>query len=127
MEADGAHFLGTIITLNQTTDGAASVVLKLIDGQQRMTTPTLLLAATHSILKDHWHEMDDKDRKDVTRQENAPNIWLHTLASGQRRRLTANPEPAVGLGSLAWSPHSDLLSYTKQSNTVSIWMIENFK
>lgn len=43
VEADGAHFLGTIITLDQTTDQLAGGVLEVIDGQQRLTTLTLLL------------------------------------------------------------------------------------
>ena len=38
IEADGAHFLGTIITLNTTTDAVPGSVLELIDGKQRMTT-----------------------------------------------------------------------------------------
>jgi hypothetical protein len=66
IEADGAHFLGTIITLNQTTDAVYSGVLELIDGQQRMTTLTLLLAAVYSVLKEHYEELDDGTRTDVT-------------------------------------------------------------
>jgi Protein of unknown function DUF262/Protein of unknown function (DUF1524) len=66
IEADGAHFLGTIITLNQTTDAVHSGVLELIDGQQRMTTLTLLLAAIYSVLKKHYEELDDDTRTDVT-------------------------------------------------------------
>lgn len=59
VEAEGAHFLGTIITLNQTKDAVDSTVLELIDGQQRATTLTLLLAAIYSILKEHKNELDD--------------------------------------------------------------------
>jgi uncharacterized protein with ParB-like and HNH nuclease domain len=66
IEADGAHFLGTIITLNTTTDAVHSGVLELIDGQQRMTTLTLLLAAVYSVLKQHHDELDDDTRTDVT-------------------------------------------------------------
>lgn len=66
VEADGEHFLGTIITLNQTEDAAASNQLELIDGQQRMTTLTLLLAAIHSLLKEHIEELDDDDKIDVS-------------------------------------------------------------
>ena len=66
VEADGAHFLGTIITLNQTDDAAAKSVLELIDGQQRMTTLTLLLAAIYSVLKEHEDELNEDDRTDVT-------------------------------------------------------------
>lgn len=66
IEANGAHFLGTVITLNQTTDAVYSGVLELIDGQQRMTTLTLLLAAVYSVLKEHYEELDDGTRTDVT-------------------------------------------------------------
>jgi DNA-binding Lrp family transcriptional regulator len=41
-------------------------VLELIDGQQRMTTLTLLLAAVYSVLKQHYDELDDDTRTDVT-------------------------------------------------------------
>jgi len=65
IEADGSHFLGTIITLNTTTDAVHSGVLELIDGQQRVTTLTLLLAAVHSVLRQHYEELDDDTRTDV--------------------------------------------------------------
>ena len=66
IEADGAHFLGTIITLNQTTDAVHSGVLEVIDGQQRMTTLTLLLAAVYSVLKQYYDKLDEDTRTDVT-------------------------------------------------------------
>jgi hypothetical protein len=66
IEADGAHFLGTIITLNATTDAVPGSVLELIDGQQRMTTLTLLLAAVYSVLRQHYDELDEDTRTDVT-------------------------------------------------------------
>lgn len=52
-EAEGEHFLGTIICLNKTTDAVAGSALELIDGQQRMTSLSLLLAAIHSQLAEH--------------------------------------------------------------------------
>ncbi|MER7437686.1 DUF262 domain-containing HNH endonuclease family protein [Pseudonocardia alni] len=58
VEAEGAHFLGTIITLNQTKDAVDSTVLELIDGQQRATTLSLLLAAIYSVLREHEAELD---------------------------------------------------------------------
>lgn len=65
VEADGSHFLGTIITLNQTTDAMDSTVLELIDGQQRMTTLTLLLAASYSLLHERRDSLDDDARTDL--------------------------------------------------------------
>lgn len=66
VEADGAHFLGTIICLNSTVDAVDTNVLELIDGQQRMTTITLLLAAIHSILDEHKDELDEDSQADLT-------------------------------------------------------------
>jgi Protein of unknown function DUF262/Protein of unknown function (DUF1524) len=66
VEADGSHFLGTIITLNKTTDAVQAGVLELIDGQQRMTTLTLLLASIYSVLKENYEELDEDARTDLT-------------------------------------------------------------
>lgn len=66
IDAEGAHFLGTIITLDQTKDALKGSILQVVDGQQRLTTLTLLLAAVHSVLKEHFDELDDDTRTDVT-------------------------------------------------------------
>jgi hypothetical protein len=66
VDVDGAHFLGTIITLDQTTDALEGSILQVVDGQQRLTTLTLLLAAVYSVLKEHIDELDDDTRTDVT-------------------------------------------------------------
>lgn len=65
IEAEGAHFLGTIITLDQTTDTLEGNILQVIDGQQRLTTLTLLLAAVYSVLKEHFDDLDEDTRTDV--------------------------------------------------------------
>lgn len=65
IEADGPHFLGTIITLNQTKDAVSGGVLELIDGQQRMTTLTLLLAAVYAMLNEHRDGLDEDDLVDL--------------------------------------------------------------
>lgn len=83
IEADGPHFLGTIITLSMETDDAVRrTALELIDGQQRMTTLTLLLAAVYSVLKEHHEELDDDTQTDVT-------------VLGRQLVLKANGEPRV--------------------------------
>lgn len=66
IDADGAHFLGTIITLDQTTDTLEGNMLQVVDGQQRLTTLTLLLAAVYSMLKERIDDLDDDIRTDVT-------------------------------------------------------------
>ncbi|MCB0857324.1 MAG: DUF262 domain-containing protein [Solirubrobacterales bacterium] len=66
IEADGSHFLGTIITLDQTKDALESNILHVVDGQQRLTTLTLLLAAVYSVLRENLDELDEDTRTDVT-------------------------------------------------------------
>lgn len=44
------HFIGTIICVDQTQDATKKSVLELIDGQQRVTTISLLLAAIYDAL-----------------------------------------------------------------------------
>lgn len=66
VDADGAHFLGTIITLDQTMDALKGSTLYVIDGQQRLTTLSLLLAAVYSVLKEHSADLDDDTRTDMT-------------------------------------------------------------
>lgn len=68
LEADSetGHFLGTIICLNQTSNSTQEVILELIDGQQRITTLSLLLAAIHGVLRDNIEELDDDERTDLT-------------------------------------------------------------
>lgn len=65
IEVEGAHFLGTIITLDQTTDTLEGNILQVVDGQQRLTTLTLLLAAVYSVLKEHFDDLDEDTRTDV--------------------------------------------------------------
>lgn len=82
IEADDAHFLGTIITLNQTMDAVASGVLELIDGQQRATTITLLLAAIYSVLNEHRDDLDDDARNDLF------NLGRRLVGKGGTLRVT---------------------------------------
>ncbi|APT91110.1 hypothetical protein CSPHI_08860 [Corynebacterium sphenisci DSM 44792] len=65
VDAEGQHFLGTIITLDQTDDALQGSTLEVIDGQQRLTTLTLLLAAVYAVLKEHLDELDEDTRTDV--------------------------------------------------------------
>jgi Protein of unknown function DUF262/Protein of unknown function (DUF1524) len=46
-DAENGHFLGTIITINATKEVVAGSIAEVIDGQQRLTTLTLLLLAMY--------------------------------------------------------------------------------
>ncbi|MCP5206315.1 MAG: DUF262 domain-containing protein [Hahellaceae bacterium] len=48
LENDPSYFLGSIICINQSTDALAVQSLELVDGQQRMTTLSLLKAAIYA-------------------------------------------------------------------------------
>lgn len=51
LDNDPSYFLGSIICINQSTDALAVQSLELVDGQQRMTTLSLLKAAIYSGFK----------------------------------------------------------------------------
>jgi hypothetical protein len=63
---DSGHFLGSIICINKTKDTTSQSVLELVDGQQRMTTLSLLLLALYSKLRPLDLEFDDDQKADFT-------------------------------------------------------------
>jgi sulfur relay (sulfurtransferase) DsrC/TusE family protein len=52
LDNDPSYFLGSIICINQSTDALAIQALELVDGQQRMTTLSLLMAAIFKCYND---------------------------------------------------------------------------
>ena len=52
LENDKGYFLGSIICINQNSDPLQTNRLELVDGQQRMATLSILLAAIYCILKE---------------------------------------------------------------------------
>lgn len=52
-ESDGGHFLGSIICINTEKDSHKAATLELVDGQQRMTTLSLLYLAVYKFLKEN--------------------------------------------------------------------------
>lgn len=54
------YFLGSIICINQTTDTAAESVLEVVDGQQRLTTLSLLLTALYASLRTRREQLDEE-------------------------------------------------------------------
>ena len=65
-DAKTGHFLGTIICVNRTQDTTAQSILELIDGQQRMTTLSLMLLALYREISSRADELDDDQRSDLT-------------------------------------------------------------
>ena len=64
VESEGSHFIGSIICINQGSD-SLSPELEVIDGQQRLTTLSLLFCAIYKSLKDKGPEDDDDFKLDL--------------------------------------------------------------
>lgn len=58
------YFLGSIICIN-TTDNSLSPKFEVVDGQQRLTTVSLLLAALYDELNGHKSELDEDQQSDL--------------------------------------------------------------
>ena len=65
LENDPSYFLGSIICINQSTDVLSVQKLELVDGQQRLTTLSLLFAAVYHALKSHETDLDDEQRVEL--------------------------------------------------------------
>jgi len=85
LEAEGAYFLGSIICINQSSDALEVQELELVDGQQRMTTLSLLFLALYSCLKDREADLDDEQRVEMINLKNR-------LMVKKTERLRINPQ-----------------------------------
>jgi hypothetical protein len=65
LENNPGYFLGSIICINQSTDVLSVQRLELVDGQQRLTTLSLLFAAIYHALKTHENKLDDEQRVEM--------------------------------------------------------------
>ncbi len=78
LENDPGYFLGSIICINQTTDALSVQQLEVVDGQQRLTTLSLLFASIYRALgqtetelnEDQLVERNNMKRKLVLRNSN---------------------------------------------------------
>lgn len=65
LENDNGYFLGSIICINQSTDTLAIQQLEVVDGQQRITTLSLLFAAIYSRLNAHRVSLTEDQQTDL--------------------------------------------------------------
>ncbi|AKK26110.1 DUF262 domain-containing protein [Mycobacterium sp. EPa45] len=65
-DSSSGHFLGTIICINRTANATKESVLELVDGQQRMTTLSILLAAIYKFLSDRSDQLDEDGVVDLS-------------------------------------------------------------
>jgi uncharacterized protein with ParB-like and HNH nuclease domain len=83
-DSDGGHFLGSIICINNGVDALGMTPLEVIDGQQRLTTISLLFASIYNKLRNDERNDDDfitersnlKHRLTQKRCENTPKLEL---------------------------------------------------
>lgn len=110
-EGTDGHFLGTIICVNSTANATEESILEVIDGQQRLTTLSLLMTAVLSVLSRYVDEMDFDQQVDLSNlrrmlalrdpwrarvrpqsQGNNDKDYAHVLA--QAGIATEDPRPA---------------------------------
>ena len=61
-ENNSGYFLGSIICINQSNDALSTQRLEVVDGQQRLTTLSLMFAAMYHTLKNLESDLDDEQR-----------------------------------------------------------------
>ncbi|MCB1193984.1 MAG: DUF262 domain-containing protein [Leptospiraceae bacterium] len=76
------HFLGTIVTI-----GSGYQEYIVIDGQQRLTTISILLVALHKFLKDKQNKTDDENRL----CEQILDFLINKYSSEQDKRIRLKP------------------------------------
>lgn len=65
LDNDAGYFLGSIICINQSGDSLAQQDLELVDGQQRMTTLSLFLAALYASFQQRMNDLTQEQQVDV--------------------------------------------------------------
>ena len=64
-ENEQGYFLGSIICINSTTDPILAPKFEVVDGQQRLTTFSLFLAALYDVLKTYKDNLDEDQQSDL--------------------------------------------------------------
>ena len=65
VENDDGYFLGSIICINTATDSINAPKFEVVDGQQRLTTLSLFLAALYTTLNSHKEQLDEDQQSDI--------------------------------------------------------------
>lgn len=70
------HFFGSIVSVSNQNNSSNETYFTIVDGQQRLTTVSLLLLAIRNLLKDHIVESEKADRQDYIYEVYLTNRWL---------------------------------------------------
>lgn len=65
IENDYGYFLGSIICVDKSTSAMSDVELEVIDGQQRITSLSLLLVALYEKINSYKEQLDDDKKADL--------------------------------------------------------------
>ena len=86
LENDPGYFLGSIICINQSTDTHTVQELEVVDGQQRLTTLSLLFAAVYKSLLSAGEDADEDQAAERT------NLKRKLVLKGSNDRLRVIPQ-----------------------------------
>ena len=86
LENQEGYFLGTILCVNKSTDTVEGSILEIIDGQQRLTTISLLYAAIYKLYSEmniddeefNAEKVNLKNRLMIKYKKNEPKLILST-------------------------------------------------
>lgn len=84
LDSDGGHFLGSILCVDKSKDALGIRPLEIIDGQQRLTTISLLYAAIYN----RFLEEDRKDDDFITERTNLKHRLIQKNAEGIKLELS---------------------------------------
>lgn len=91
-EEEPEHFMGTLVVINDGTRNGTISAFKLVDGQQRLTTISLLLCALFRQTREHHPELAKKIQKLLTNPDEQGEYYfklLPTTKYGDRAAYTA--------------------------------------
>lgn len=90
-ENDPGYFLGSVICINQSVDSLDIQRLEVVDGQQRLTTLSLLFAALYSALIDLKADLDDEQQHELMKLKRKlvlkKNDQLRVIPQAQNNNL----------------------------------------
>lgn len=84
LDSDGGHFLGSILCVDKSKDALGIRPLEIIDGQQRLTTISLLYATIYN----KFLELDRKDDNFITERTNLRHRLIQKNAKGIKLELS---------------------------------------
>lgn len=84
----GDYFLGSIICVDESSSAMNGASLEVIDGQQRITSLSLLMLALYSKLKPYYNDLDDDQQTDI-------NNLKREIVISQDKKKAARLSPQV--------------------------------